>query len=233
MEARYDQFTDTLTFQLVNGEPTTRWEGRPGVLLGFDRDDRLLLIELTHASQRVDDPQTVTMLVVKGTDRAAVARSLLELEREYDQKGVLDASQNEVWQKCVLELFGHHDSHQQRRSFRLRAGMRARTSIGSGSFECTILELSRLGFTLTGPVFSHVTAEDVTIVEVEVDGQFRSLDLPCRIVRRSTPPSGPVAGIEIARESSADSKQRYFDLVYYPCYIHYLEDLAGEPPRMP
>ena len=105
--------------------------------------------------------------------------------------------------------------------------------IGSGTFECTILELSRLGFTLAGPVFSHVAEGDVTIVEVEVDGQFRSLELPCRIVRRSTLSSGPVAGIEIAQDSTTDSKQRYFDLVYYPCYIHHLEHLAGEPPPDP
>ncbi|OGP59787.1 MAG: hypothetical protein A2V67_03330 [Deltaproteobacteria bacterium RBG_13_61_14] len=56
MKATYDQETDSLTIVLHEGEVSESDELRPGVIVDFDNQGRIVAIELLHASRHVSDP---------------------------------------------------------------------------------------------------------------------------------------------------------------------------------
>ena len=60
MKVEYDSQTDTLTVILRAGAVAESDEGKPGVILDYDDAGNLLSIEVLDASQRVEEPRTVT-----------------------------------------------------------------------------------------------------------------------------------------------------------------------------
>jgi uncharacterized protein YuzE len=60
MKVEYDSETDTLTVILRAGAVAESDEGKPGVILDYDDAGNLLSIEVLDASQRVEEPRTVT-----------------------------------------------------------------------------------------------------------------------------------------------------------------------------
>ena len=60
MKVGYDRETDTLTVTLRNGGVAESDEDKPGVILDYDEVGNLLSIEVLDASQRVEDPRSVT-----------------------------------------------------------------------------------------------------------------------------------------------------------------------------
>jgi uncharacterized protein YuzE len=56
---RYDQETDTLTVIFRDSPIAESDEDRPGVILDFDAEGRLVSLELLNASQCVEDPGRV------------------------------------------------------------------------------------------------------------------------------------------------------------------------------
>lgn len=69
MNVTYDAETDTLTVVLRSERAALSEEARPGVILDFDPDDRLVAIEILDASRHVDGVDTVQLKV---SPRAAV-----------------------------------------------------------------------------------------------------------------------------------------------------------------
>jgi hypothetical protein len=158
--------------------------------------------------------------------RAADAKELLELEKLY-QEGKLDEKGSERWNELATSIFADHRPHA-RRSFRLPAGATAQVAIRNGTFTCTIVEISRLGMTLQGTVFAHITHEDsIRVCGVTFDGKERRVDLHCDIVHFDEKKSPFAVGVSISEENSRAAKDGFFTQVYYPMYLKYLEHLAS------
>lgn len=62
MKAIYDKETDTLTVVFREDAVEESDEVRPGVVLDYDRDGRLVAIELLDASKHVQDPGHVSVV---------------------------------------------------------------------------------------------------------------------------------------------------------------------------
>ena len=60
MKVEYDRETDTLTVTLRDGVVAESDEDKPGVILDYDDVGNLLSVEVLYASQRVEDPRSVT-----------------------------------------------------------------------------------------------------------------------------------------------------------------------------
>ena len=56
MKATYDQETDSLTIILHEAEVSESDELRDGVIVDFDREGRVVAIELLNASRHADEP---------------------------------------------------------------------------------------------------------------------------------------------------------------------------------
>ena len=63
MIVRYDRAVDVLTIRLREGDVAESDEERPGVILDFDADGRLLALEILDASRYVSGPGSVTLEV--------------------------------------------------------------------------------------------------------------------------------------------------------------------------
>ena len=64
MNVRYDRSADVLTIRLREGTVAESDEERPGVILDFDAEGRVLAIEILDASRQVELPSSVTFEVV-------------------------------------------------------------------------------------------------------------------------------------------------------------------------
>ena len=65
MKVHYDPETDTLTVTLREVPVAESDEDKPGVILDYDSEGNLVSLEVLDASQRVEEPQSVT-LAAKG-----------------------------------------------------------------------------------------------------------------------------------------------------------------------
>ena len=63
MNVRYDRSADVLTLRLREGTVAESDEARPGVILDFDAEGRVLAIEILDASRQVELPSSVTFEV--------------------------------------------------------------------------------------------------------------------------------------------------------------------------
>ena len=61
MKIHYDSKTDTRMVILRDGPVAESDEDKPGVILDYDADGNLVSLEVLDASQRVEDPETVTL----------------------------------------------------------------------------------------------------------------------------------------------------------------------------
>jgi uncharacterized protein YuzE len=61
MNVVYDRETDTLTIIFRSGAVEESDENRPGVILDYDREGRLVSLEVLDASKRVEEPLSVTV----------------------------------------------------------------------------------------------------------------------------------------------------------------------------
>lgn len=66
MKLHYDAETDALYLRLGAAEVVESQEVRPGVVLDFDADDRLVAIELLHLKRQFPDADVKSMLVEMG-----------------------------------------------------------------------------------------------------------------------------------------------------------------------
>ncbi len=61
MKVNYDKATDTLTVILRDAPVAESDEDKPGVILDYDQKGNLISIEVLDASQRVEEPHSVTL----------------------------------------------------------------------------------------------------------------------------------------------------------------------------
>jgi YD repeat-containing protein len=61
MKVNYDAATDTLTVILREAPVAESDEDKPGVILDYDHSGNLISIEVLDASQRVEEPRSVTL----------------------------------------------------------------------------------------------------------------------------------------------------------------------------
>ena len=59
MKAIYDRETDTLTLILMNTEVEESDEARPGLIFDYDKDGRIVSVEILDASQNVFEPSSI------------------------------------------------------------------------------------------------------------------------------------------------------------------------------
>ena len=60
MKVRYDADTDTLTVTFRDVAVAESDEDDPGVILDYDSEGNLVAVEVLDASQRVEEPRSVT-----------------------------------------------------------------------------------------------------------------------------------------------------------------------------
>ena len=73
MNVTYDAETDTLTILLRSGNTLVSEEARPGLILDFDADERLVAVEILNASRHVEQVDTVQLSVVPKIPEPAAA----------------------------------------------------------------------------------------------------------------------------------------------------------------
>ena len=61
MKVRYDAHTDTLTVTFRDVPVAESDEDKPGVDLDYDSQGNLVAVEVLDASQRVEEPRSVTL----------------------------------------------------------------------------------------------------------------------------------------------------------------------------
>jgi YD repeat-containing protein len=61
MKVNYDEATNTLTVILRDAPVAESDEDKPGVILDYDQSGNLVSIEVLDASQRVEEPRSVTL----------------------------------------------------------------------------------------------------------------------------------------------------------------------------
>ena len=66
MKVIYDKETDTLSIILRSGKIADSEEPRPGLILDYDKAQRLVSIELLDASEQVKQPQSVEFALAGG-----------------------------------------------------------------------------------------------------------------------------------------------------------------------
>lgn len=66
MKLHYDSETDALYLRLGESPVVDSQEVRPGVVLDYDADDRLVAIELLHVKRQFPDADVKRMLVEMG-----------------------------------------------------------------------------------------------------------------------------------------------------------------------
>ena len=64
MKIEYDSKADAMYIRLLAGEVTESDEVRPGVVLDFDVDGRVLGIEMLEVSLRTDNPRELAMELI-------------------------------------------------------------------------------------------------------------------------------------------------------------------------
>ncbi len=63
MNVTYDRHTDTLSIVLAPGEVAESDEDKPGVILDYAADGRLIGLEILDASKTMPDPASVNLKV--------------------------------------------------------------------------------------------------------------------------------------------------------------------------
>jgi uncharacterized protein YuzE len=61
MKVNYDEATDTLTIILRDAPVAESDEDKPGVILDYEQSGNLISIGVLDASQRVEEPRSVTL----------------------------------------------------------------------------------------------------------------------------------------------------------------------------
>jgi hypothetical protein len=163
-------------------------------------------------------------------EKSAIAQELLVLERRY-QQGALTSRDEARVNELAAELFGQEEFNLRRKSYRLPCDRSAVVDVGGRTFPCGLVEVSHIGLTIAGEALP-VTGNDVqlTVASVDVDGQKIALELRCRVVRSGRARGGYFIGVEIAQGNSPAVEARYFQDVYYPLYLDYLENVAQSFP---
>ena len=63
MKVVYDPVSDTLTVEFKPGQVIESDEGKPGVILDYDKDGNLVGLEILDASKHIDNVQDVQFQV--------------------------------------------------------------------------------------------------------------------------------------------------------------------------
>jgi len=159
-------------------------------------------------------------------DPAHAAAELITLERRF-LAGSGDAALFDRWVGLVNLVLGSADGPHSRRSVRLPASVPVRLGIRKGEFTCQLTDLSQLGLTVSGPVLSHITVgEPIELRSIERSGGQLPVGVLCDIVRIDNGKTPAVAGLRLARDNDPTSQRRFFDAIYYPLYLAYLERRA-------
>lgn len=59
MTIKYDKEADAMYLKLSNAEVAESDEDKPGIIIDYDKDGKIVGIELLDASQRTDNPTSV------------------------------------------------------------------------------------------------------------------------------------------------------------------------------
>jgi uncharacterized protein YuzE len=64
MKVTYDPEVDRLHIVLSNAAITTSDEGKPGVIIDYDKEGNLIALEILEASLRVENPRSLEYAVM-------------------------------------------------------------------------------------------------------------------------------------------------------------------------
>jgi uncharacterized protein YuzE len=63
MKVKYDQEVDVLTIQLSNTPVEESDQDKPGVILDYDKDGKIVGIEILNASKQIENPKSLVYAV--------------------------------------------------------------------------------------------------------------------------------------------------------------------------
>ncbi len=63
MKVKYDQEVDVLTIQLSEAPVEESDQDKPGVILDYDKDGKIVGIEILNASKQVENPKSLEYAV--------------------------------------------------------------------------------------------------------------------------------------------------------------------------
>ena len=160
------------------------------------------------------------------------ARDLLFLERT-SQVRELTNEELEQWHDLARILFSHiENAEHKRKATRLTIKTEATAEINGKIHNCSITELSQVNLTLSYDDFDDIGLGDYLVLKtVLVNGAFITLNLKCKIMRLRTDENGkPSAGLEVAADAPKEINRIFFQNIYYPLYIKFLENIAAGTP---
>jgi hypothetical protein len=157
---------------------------------------------------------------------SAAATELIELERElYTADAPPGAT--ERWMTLVNRVLGSSVGPHPRRSVRLPAELPVRLGIRKGEFTCQLTDVSHLGVTVEGAVLAHISMDDtVEIRSLETADGSQPIGVRSTVVRIDGSQSPAVAGLSLSLDNDDEARRRYFDEIYYPLYLAYLDERA-------
>lgn len=158
---------------------------------------------------------------------STAAQKLIELE-DIQRLKPLNDDQQQKWNDLVDYIFGPDvNPRMRRRSFRLKTNSKCRIRMNGNIFDGELIELNMLGFSSAVDLNQTISQGAPCCLEsVQVQGEPRIVGLQCVIANIRVEANKIRFGAEILKTESTDVLRTYYDRVYYPCYIAFLNSLV-------
>jgi hypothetical protein len=136
----------------------------------------------------------------------------------------------ERWSELAFALFEESESSK-RKSFRMPAGYQAQAECGSTKQDVMIVEVSMLGLSVVGDNFKNIAQGNTVFLLFQPSTQKSATPLRLGFLVASVHADMGGAhgsiGLQLRKESTEQERQDYYNLVYFPAYLAYLESLAA------
>lgn len=163
--------------------------------------------------------------------KSELANKVLLLEKDF-QKGTLTPEQEEEWRNLIIKLLSQFRSdNEKRKNTRFPSTMKTVIKFGDDIQECTVEDLSYFGLSVKGKLSTLTEKMSVTVSKIVVAGKTHELNLACDVIWKKKAPRARLesAGLKIKRNNSHEQKRSFFEVAYYPMYLHFLEEVASTP----
>lgn len=156
------------------------------------------------------------------------ARELLELEQKQALKPFSEEEQLR-WDELAMRVFSDDSTHgKRRRSFRLPGHTACTLNISGVSHQCVLIELSLRGFSISCKEAIKTPSDMIFVFEsIMVLNKKIPIELSCKMINLKSTDLETNFGAELTSRNGPQVLEQYFEKIYYPLYISYLEGLSN------